>query len=131
MPPKKNNIIKEETQFLCLCGQIIKQKDRSSHICTVANRAKTKVVSVFEKSSEAEQKDLIEKRRLKEKIEQDTFDISKAKRLHTLNYELKFGTRGQLKIVLQQKGPDQETPITIECDVIDDRNLSPNSYVPF
>jgi hypothetical protein len=149
---------------MCMCGEIVAELARDKHICTVAARRSSKprptnasdddyecgsagsaaagsagsVVKPLDSATiaanEAKHKKLLaEAKRIRE-LERERIDLSKAKILRSLNWELEFGHRDQLLICLQRRGKDGNPvtkdglPVIVKFPVIEDPDLPINTY---
>jgi len=128
--------------FICVCGDIVLDRDRSKHACGGSGQ-QTGLKRTTGKATAMSSGAVGDKDDNKEKDAKVTLvksqrplvgtltaeELSKMKKLATLNWSLKFGRRGQLVIELVRKGKSSGMETTVVADVIDDeKNLPIHTY---
>jgi hypothetical protein len=123
--------------FLCACGAIVLESDRSGHACgfNIKGKSKPKAAlgaipsasSVGLSGSNGGAEDVKEMKRVKLAKPTANVPFSELLQLRTHNWSLKFGSGGELLISLWKRGPDGK-PMAVEAPVIDDPQLPIHTY---
>lgn len=127
MPPKGKAVTAQIARlgsFICVCGDLVLDRDRSKHQCLGGTKVKATPKATVDSVD-----DVSDFKTVPTTKGAPLIDRSQIKVLRTLNWTLAFGRRGQLVIVLKRKDPKNPTvPLLVVSDVVDDGLLPIHTY---